>query len=189
MSRTLRMTSLYLVLPFAMALSSCGDGLDLPPNLSGPVGPTSGGTKATPTPTPVPTPTPAPTPTPTPTALTCNLSSRPDCGASCCFEGGNNDFVGVINDGQAALERSNPEIFNSNGSLKVSEEQYTALLAAKITAISGVCAIGGGRGSSRSKDEIGLKRDNDRSINVDVIIGSSNTPQIGGIYTCRPAAF
>ncbi|MBK5256661.1 MAG: hypothetical protein JJE39_11555 [Vicinamibacteria bacterium] len=174
-----------MALPLTLAFSSCGDGLDLTPNLSGPVGSPSGST----TPTPSATPTPTPAATVTPTGLTCGLSSRPDCGGSgCCSEGGSNDFVGVINDAQAALERSNPEIFNSNGSLRVGEIEYTTLLATKITSMTGVCAIGGGN-SSRSKDEIGLKRDNDRSINVDVIIGSSNTPYIGGIYTCRPASF
>jgi hypothetical protein len=192
MNRSMRVSLASLALPIILAFSSCGDGLDLTPNLSGPAGPAGGGNNATPTPAPTATPaaTPAATPTATPTqGLTCGLSSRPDCGASCCSAGGSNDFVGIINDAQAALERSNPEIFNSNGSLRIGEIEYTNRLAAKITSMSGVCAIGGGNGSSRSKDEVGLKRDNDRSINVDVIIGGSETPYIGGVYTCRPAAF
>ncbi len=190
MTRSMRVSLASLALPITLAFSSCGDGLDLTPNLSGPAATTTGGGGGTTTPTATATPTPAPTATPAPTSnLTCNLSSRPDCGGSCCSAGGANDFVGIINDAQAALERSNPEIFNSNGSLRVGEVEYTNLLAAKITSTTGICAIGGGNGSSRSKDEIGLKRDNDRSINVDVIIGSSETPYIGGVYTCRPAAF
>lgn len=181
MKQTLRMSLVLLGLPLAMALSSCGDGLDTP----------SGGAAATPTPRPstTPTATPAATPTPTPTALKCELPDRPDCGASCCFEGGGNPYVGVINDAQANLERTRPDLFNSNGSLAVDEVTYTRILAEKITAMSGVCAIGGGQGSSRSKDEVGLKRDNNSSTNVDVIIGSTNRPDILGVYTCRPAAF
>lgn len=189
MTRSKRVSLACLGLPLALALSGCGDGLGLEPNLSGPAG-AGGGAGATPTPaaTPTPSATPAATPTPGP-ALTCNLSGMPDCGANCCTEGGGNDFVSVINDAQANLERTRPDIFNPNGSLRLEEEEYTALLARKITELSGVCAVGGGGNSSRSKDEVGLKRDNNRSINVDVIIGSSNSPYIGGIYTCRPAAF
>jgi hypothetical protein len=56
-----------------------------------------------------------------------------------------------------------------------------------------VCARGGGRnGESFSKDEVAIKAvadNNSVSQNVDVIIGSSNTPYIGGRYTCRPASF
>ena len=188
MTRSMRVTLATLALPITLAFSSCGDGLDLTPNLSGPAGTASGGNN----PTPTPTPTATPTATPIQNA-TCSLSSRPDCGGSCCFEAGagSNDFVGVINDAQADIEKTNPEIFNSNGSLRVGEEEYTTLLAARITSMSGgnVCSVGGGRGSSRSKDEIGVKRDNDRSINVDVISGAANAPHIGGIYECRPAAF
>lgn len=190
MTRSMRVTLASLALPLTLAFSSCGDGLDLTPNLSGPVNPggsASGGTTATPTPSPTATPTPAATPTPT--ELTCQLSSRPDCGANCCTEHGGNSYVGVINDAQADLQRTRPEIFFSDGSLKVGEEEYTRILAAKITAMSGICAIGGGGASSRSKDEVGLKRDNGSSTNVDVIIGSSHTPYIGGVYNCSPAAF
>ncbi len=191
MSRSARFSLALLGLPLAFALSSCGDGLGLDPNLSGP---RTGTGTSTPTPTATATatatPTPAATATPTPGAgLKCTLSSMPDCGSSCCKEGGSNDFVSVINDAQANLERTRPDIFNPNGSLKIDEIPYTELLAAKITELSGVCAVGGGGNSSRSKDEVGLKTDNSKSINVDVIIGSSHTPYIGGVYTCRPAAF
>ena len=185
MNRTVRMTLAYLGLPLAMALSSCGDGLDTP----------SGGAAATPTPrpstTPTATPTPTPAPTPTPGAtLKCELAERPDCGfQGCCTEGGGNGYGTVIDNAQTDLERTRPDLFNSNGSLKVDEITYTNILAAKITAMTGICAVGGGQGSSRSKDEVGLKRDNNSSTNVDTIIGSSNTPYIGGTYNCRPAAF
>ena len=179
MSRTFRVSLALLGLPLAMAISNCGDGLDQTP--------TTPTTSATPTPAPTATPTPAPTATPT--ALKCELPERNDCGASCCSEGGGNPYVGVINDAQANLQRTRPDLFNSNGSLAVDEVTYTRILAEKITALSGVCAVGGGLGSSRSKDEVGLKRDNNSSTNVDVILGSTHTPDILGVYTCRPAAF
>ena len=182
MNRTLRLSLVCLGLPLAMAISNCGDGLDQTP--SSPTGSSSGGATSTPTPTPTPTPTATPT-----AALKCELPDRPDCGASCCFEGGGNPYVAVIDNAQADLERTRKDIFNSDGSLKVDEVTYTNILAEKITAMTGICAIGGGQGSSRSKDEVGLKRDNNSSTNVDVIIGSTHSPAILGVYTCRPAAF
>ena len=194
MSRSIRFSLACLALPLTLAFSNCGDGLDLKP-FTGPAGTGTGGTGtggSKSTPTPVPTATPAPTATPTPAAgLTCQLPTRPDCGNSgCCSEGGTALFNSQINDAQADLERTRPDIFNSNGSLKIEELDYTDLLAKKITALTGLCAVGGGRdGGSRSKDEVGIKADNNVSQNVDVIIGSSHTPYIGGRYTCRPAAF
>ena len=184
MNRTTRAGLAGLALPIALAFSSCGDGLQTTPTGS-----------ATPPPTPRPntTPTPAPTATPTATpatALKCELAERPDCGKTgCCTEGGGNSYVTVIDNAQTDLEKTRPDLFNPNGSLKVDEVTYTNILAAKITAMTGICAVGGGQGSSRSKDEVGLKRDNNQSTNVDTIIGSSNTPYIGGVYNCRPAAF
>jgi hypothetical protein len=167
-----------LALAFAMVLPGCGGTSSTPSTPSGST-----------TPTPVPTPTPAATPTPVAT-LRCTLPDLPDCGfQGCCTEGGGNGYGTVIDNAQADLERTRPDLFNSNGSLKVDEITYTNILAAKITAMTGICAVGGGQGSSRSKDEVGLKRDNTQSTNVDVIIGSSNTPYIGGTYNCRPAAF
>ncbi len=196
MSRSIRFSLACLALPLTLAFSSCGDGLDQQP-LTGPAGTGSagtgsGGTNTTPAPVPTATPVPAPTATPTPTAgLSCQLPTRPDCGNSgCCSEGGAALFNSQINDAQADLERTRPEIFNSNGSLRIDELEYTDILAKKITALTGLCAVGGGRdGNSRSKDEVAIKADNNVSQNVDVIIGSSNTPYIGGRYTCRPAAF
>jgi hypothetical protein len=179
MSRSLRISVAALGLPLALLLSNCGEGTDTPSNPS---------VSATPTPTATPNPTPTPTATPT-AALKCQLAERPDCGASCCFEGGGNPYVTAIDNAQADLERTRKDIFNSDGSLNVDEVTYTNILAEKITAMTGICAIGGGQGSSRSKDEVGLKRDNNSSTNVDVIIGSTHTPAILGVYTCRPAAF
>lgn len=192
MTRFNRLSFACLALPLTLTFSNCGDGLDLVPDLSGPAGGASGGATSTPTPRPATTATPTPTPTPTPSGgLTCQLPSRPDCGNSgCCTEGGTALFSAQINDAQADLERTRPELFNSNGSLRIDELDYTDLLAKKITALTGLCAVGGGRGGeSRSKDEVGIKSDNNVSQNVDVIIGSSNTPYIGGRYTCRPASF
>lgn len=139
------------------------------------------------TPTPTPTPTPAPTPTP---VMTCNVPANDDCGRSgCCTQGGTLQFEAEIEAAQAALEHSSPDLFNPNGSLRVSEEEYTAALAKKITEMTGLCARGGGRPTSISRDEVAVKRNNNMSQNVDVILGATNTPHIGGIYTCRPASF
>jgi hypothetical protein len=41
----------------------------------------------------------------------------------------------------------------------------------------------------RKFDEVAIKIDNNVSQNVDVIIGSSHVPYMGGRYTCRPASF
>jgi hypothetical protein len=146
---------------------------------------------ATPTPAPTPTPTPAPTPTPTPAALTCRLSSMPDCGANCCTKGGNPAFESEIEEAQDELRRRKPELFNSNGSLKVDEDEYTTELAKLITSMFGLCATGGtaGHGGSISDDEVAIKRDNGMSQNTDVIAGYNNSPYVGGVYTCRPASF
>lgn len=186
-----RLTLACIAVPLTFAISSCGDGLDLTPSLSGPQASVSG--SGAPAPTPTPAPVVAPTPTPTPSsASSCTLPSRPDCGNSgCCSKGGAEMFGGAINDAQAYLERTRPDIFNGNGSLKIEELEYTNLLAkALMTLNPGMCARGGGEnGESYSKDEVAIKINNDVSQNVDVIIGSSHTPYIGDRYTCRPASF
>lgn len=180
--------SLALCLPFAITLSNCGDGL----TTSTPSNPSGGASSIpTPTPTPAPTATPAPTPTPGQT-LACALPERPDCGNSgCCTEGGTALFNAAINDAQAELERSRPDIVSPSGDVRVDELAYTDALASVLMKQNpGMCAVGGGRnGGSRSKDEVGIKVDNTVSQNVDVIIGSSHSHYIGGRYTCRPAAF
>ena len=51
MLRSTRLTLACLALPLTIAVSSCGDGLELTPNLSGPKATISGGGTATPTPT------------------------------------------------------------------------------------------------------------------------------------------
>jgi hypothetical protein len=191
MNRFTRLTLASLAIPFSLTLASCGDGLDLGPNLSGPAGSTAGGSSATPTPAATPVPA-TPTPTPNTSAGSCTLPPRPDCGNSgCCAEGGTRLFDGAIANAQTELERTRPDIFNSNGSLRLDELEYTNLLARTIMQQNpGMCARGGGNaGESISKDEVAIKTSNDVSQNVDVIIGSSNTPYIGARYTCRPASF
>jgi len=191
MIRSTRLNLALLALPLALTLSACGDGLDTQPNLSGPAGGASGNVTATPPPAATATPTATPAPTPA-TAGSCTLPTRPDCGNSgCCSRGGPEMFGGAINDAQAHLERTRPDIFNSNGSLKVEELEYTQLLAKALMQLNpGMCARGGGEnGESYSKDEVAIKIANDLSQNVDVIIGSSHTPYIGERYTCRPASF
>lgn len=181
-------TLAILALPFALALAGCGDALDTP---AGPAGGASGNVTATPPPAATATPTATPAPTPS-TAGTCTLPARPDCGNSgCCPAGGPEMFGGAINDAQAHLERTQPNIFNPNGSLRLDEIEYTNLLAKTLMQLNpGMCARGGGQnGESISKDEVGIKLTNDMSQNIDVIIGSSNTPYIGAKHTCRPASF
>ena len=186
MSRSFRLTLASLALPLTLAFTACGDALETTSPAS-PTGSAAGGAA----PTPTPTATPVATPTPS-AAGSCTLPTRPDCGNSgCCEEGGSPMFNGQINDAQADLERTRPDIFNGNGSLKLDELEYTDLLAKKLMQLNpGMCARGGGRnGESFSKDEVAIKIDNNVSQNVDVIIGSSHVPYIGGRYTCRPASF
>lgn len=147
----------------------------------------------TPVPTPKPTPTPAPTPTPVPTpppSARCRLAARADCGlGGCCREGGAAEFNGEIAAAQADIRRTDPGIFEHSGRLRLGEKEYTDLLADRIVRLSGgsVCAVGSG--GSASPDEIRVKRDNDLAQHVDVIVGSTHTPWVGGRYTCRPASF
>jgi hypothetical protein len=113
----------------------------------------------------------------------------PDCGLTgCCSEGGTAQFDSEIAAAQQEIARTRGDIFNPNGSLRVTDQEYTAILAAQITRQFGLCARGGGIGSV-SRDEVSVKRDNGLSQNVDVVIGSSNSPALLGRYTCRPASF
>lgn len=98
-------------------------------------------------------------------------------------------FEAEIEAAMAALERSSPDLFKPNGSLAVDEEEYTDALAKKITEMTGICCRGGGRPTSISRDEVACKRDNNLSQNTDVILGSTNSPAIIGVWTCRPASF
>ncbi len=141
--------------------------------------------------TPSPSPTPTPTPAPSPSALGCKLESQDDCGRSGCCEEDDDPtiFEDEILAAQEALKKSWPEAFFDNGSLDVTEEEYTEALAKKITELTGLCARGGGNRTSISRDEVAIKRDNSMSQNVDVILGAKNTPHVGGVYTCRPASF
>ena len=144
---------------------------------------------SSPSPSPSATPSPSPTVAPTPT-VTCGLPEKPDC-PSCCTEGGVLLFNEQISVAQAALRNARPDLFNSDGSIKVSELVYTDLLAKTLMTINpGMCARAGTRlNDSISKDEVAIKVNNGQSQNVDVIIGGSNQPYIGGRYTCSPASF
>lgn len=169
-----------LALMLCAVLFACGDS---------PSNPTVNATP-TPAPTPIPTPTPAPTPTPTPAKAACKLSELADCGfGGCCREGGAEQFNAEVAAAQADLARTNPEIFDRDGRLEVGEQEYTDLLADRIVQMTNgaVCAVGSG--GSTSRDEIRVKRDNNLSQHVDVIVGSSNKPWVGKRYTCRPASF
>jgi len=161
----------------AVALAACGD---QPP--------------ANPTVVATPTPTPTPAPTPTPIAIkTCTLPENDDCGrAGCCTAGGNIAFEPELEQAMVALERRHPDWFNADGTIDVEEVEYTAELARLITEMFGICAKGGGiRFGSISRDEVAMKSDNNRSQNVDVLIGTSkgSVPGIVGVYVCRPASF
>jgi hypothetical protein len=179
-----RAACLTLAVLGVLSLGACGDG-----------SPTSNPTPA-PTPTPAPSPTPTPAPTPPPVG-TCTLEPMPDCGAEgCCREGGGAlQYEVEILGAQAAVKQAHPDWFRSNGSIRVSDVQYTEAVAQKITELYGLCARGGDErnprsgGHSISSDEVGIKRDNGSSQNVDIIIGSSRMPSILEHFTCRPASF
>jgi hypothetical protein len=117
----------------------------------------------------------------------CGLSAQPNCGAACCSLGGSLEFRSEIETAQADLRRNQPGLFNADGSIRVDEVTYTAALARRIVEMHGVCAVGGLTGSV-SRDEIGVKRTNQLSQNVDVVL-SSGQPWVGTTYTCRPASF
>lgn len=126
MNRTLRLSLVCLGLPLAMAISNCGDGLDSS-TPSSPTGSSSGELHQ------------HPDPHRHSHADSDRDPDRPrascpstDCGASCCFEGGGNPYVAVIDDAQAELEHTRKDIFNSDGSLNVDEVTYTNILAEKI---------------------------------------------------------
>jgi hypothetical protein len=148
---------------------------------------------ATPTVVATPTPTPVPTPIPTPAIKTCTVPENPDCGRSgCCTRGGNIAWETEIEQAQAELEKRHPDWFDGDGRIEVEEVEYTAELAKIITEMFGICAKGGGiRQGSISRDEVGMKSDNNRSQNVDVLIGvnGGSVPGIAGVYVCRPASF
>jgi hypothetical protein len=143
------------------------------------------------TPSPSPTPTPTPTPQPSPSALGCKLEPQDDCGRSgCCEEDDETTiFEAEIERAQEALKLEHEDWFNDDGSLDVEAEEYTAALAKKITDMTGLCARGGGGRTSISRDEVAVKRDNNMSQNVDVIVGNKGWPAVAGVYTCRPASF
>lgn len=152
-------------------------------------GGSSPGTPSTPVPTLAPTPAPTPTPTPTPVALTCNLRSRIDCGDGCCRSGGSPIFDMEILAAMEAVRLESPEMFAADGSVRVEDGVYTAAVAKKITAMFGLCAMGGNKDHSTSDDEVAVKRDNKLSQNVDIILGTTRRATIAGRSTCQPASF
>jgi hypothetical protein len=160
----------------AAALAACGD--------KQPVTPTVVAT---------PTPTPAPTAEPTPSTKSCLLPENDDCGRSgCCTKGGNIAYESELEQSMAELEKRHPDWFNDDGTIDVEEVEYTAELAKIITEMHGICAKGGGiRFGSISRDEVGMKSDNSRSQNVDVLLSTrtGSVPAIVGVYVCRPASF
>lgn len=173
----MRLAGLLLIVVGAVALSVCGT--DTPP----------AATAVTMTTT---TTTTLPPPTTTLAAKTCTLSPKPDCGKDCCKEGGERLFDFEIHAAQEALRRDRPEWFKSNGSILVSDPEYTAGVAEKVTELFGLCARGGSRfhrEHSMSPDEVGIKRNNNLSQAVDIIIGGSQQPSLGEVFTCRPASF
>jgi hypothetical protein len=146
---------------------------------------------ATPAPTPTPTPEPTPEPTPIPVPV-CQLQPKPDCGADCCSESDEGLFDDEIVQAQASLLTHRPELFDPDGTIRreIPEAEYTQALADEIMIMfPGMCARSGGKPSSISADEIAIKRSNDVSQNVDVILGSNYSQSITGYYTCRPASF
>lgn len=170
--RFVRSYSPYLL---ALALAACAD--------KEPAAPTVVAT---------PTPTPAPTAVPTPSIKTCTLPANDDCGRSGCCAPGNFAWETEIEQAQEELEKRHPDWFNDDGTIDVEEVEYTAELAKIITEMFGICAKGGGiRFGSISRDEVAMKTDNNRSQNVDVLIGTNkgNVPGIVGAYVCRPASF
>lgn len=158
-------------------------------------------TPTNPSPTPTATPcqceSPTPcqvataTPVPTATPWACNLPKMPNCAKNtpnCCKEGGVNNYKDQIIESQLKLRQAKPEMFNPNGSIKVSDAEYTTELAKVLQDTFKICAVGGAK-EPLSKDEIGIKESNGSAIHVDVVIGSNNLPWVGIVYTCSPAAF
>jgi len=146
---------------------------------------------ATPAPTPTPTPEPTPEPTPIPVPV-CQLQPMPDCGADCCSEDDEGYFDDQIVAAQASLLTHRPELFDPDGTINrdVEEREYTQALAEEIMILfPELCARSGGKPSSISADEVAIKKNNNFSQNIDVILGSNYSQSITGYYTCRPASF
>lgn len=139
-----------------------------------------------PTPCPVPTATAVPTATP----WACNLPAMPNCAKNainCCKEGGLKKFHPMIRQAQDELKRLKPSMFRANGAID-DEVEYTTELAKVFQNMFKICAVGGAN-DPISKDEMGIKETNGQAVHVDVVIGGSNMPYVGGEYTCSPSAF
>jgi hypothetical protein len=161
----------------AVALAACGDKQQ----------------PVTPTVVATPTPTPAPTAEPTPSIKTCLVEENGDCARSgCCRRGGTIANESELEQSMAELKERHPDWFNADGTLDVDEGEYTTELAKILTETHGICAKAGGeRFGSISRDEVGMKTDNSRSQNVDVLLAtrSGNVPTIVGVWVCTPASF
>lgn len=181
---------LFLLGCYTTQQSACDIGGGVPPS---PVPTATPVASPSPSPSPSPSATPSPSPSPSPVeTVTCGLPAQSDCGGSgCCTEGGVPLFNEQISVAQAALREARPDLFNQDGSIKVGELVYVDLLAKTLMVQNpGMCARAGSRvNDSISKDEVAIKTTNGISQNVDVIIGGSNQPYVGGRYTCSPASF
>ncbi|MEO8500860.1 MAG: hypothetical protein ABI565_08080 [Vicinamibacteria bacterium] len=156
---------------------SCGDGI------GGVSTGTGSGPSAQPTPVAIATATPVaqPTTTPAPGLLTCTLPKLPNCDAQCCSAGGTVLFESELLAAEADLTRTQPGLFQSNGNVR-DNFQYLAALAKRLTELTGLCA------EPLAHDELRIKRDNNVSQHIDVLIADVS-PWVGGVYTCRPASF
>jgi len=142
-----------------------------------------------PLPTPAPSPTAVASPAPSP-SFVCSLPQMPDCSQdshNCCSKGGTNKYDQMIRAAQQELLSNAPELFNADESISISELEYTTRLAQTFENLFHICAVGGI--SPMSEDEMGIKESNTYATHVDVIIGGSNQPYVGGKYTCSPSAF
>ena len=86
-----------------------------------------------------------------------------------------------IEDAEAELFRTQPNLFFSNGNVR-DKFEYMAALAKLLTARTGLCA------EPLGHDEIRVKENQNVSQHIDVLI-ADESPWVGGAYTCRPASF
>lgn len=117
----------------------------------------------------------------------CVLDGMPNCSASCCKAGGDNPFKSDIEGVHSKLKTEHPEWFDGEGHITITEEAYTAAVAEKLQPLIEACVVGGLVGGV-SRDEIGIKLSNGKSIHVDVVISDGSTWS-GVVYSCEPADF
>jgi len=112
-----------------------------------------------------------------------------DCGAWCCRDAGSPLFDVEVRAAQEAVRLEEPQMFGPDGSVVVEDSVYTAAVAARVTSMFGLCAMGGNKHHSTGNDEVAVKRDQKLSQNLDLILGSTRKPGIYKRYTCEPASF